>query len=269
MDKTDVGVLEPEAIQSKIFTIRGVQVMIDRDLADEVVANCDHLSNLRFSYRLPYAFSEQGVAMLSTVLKSKMAVKISIQIIDSFVAMRRFLHENAAIFQRLDTLERKQLETDGKFNQVFDALQQADIAPKQGIFYDGQVFDAYTFIDDIIRKASTSIILIDNYVDDTVLSLFTKRKKGVSVTIYTKTIAKTLALDLDKHNAQYTRISVRKFEASHDRFPILDESIVYHIGASLKDLGKKWFAFSKMDARDLRILERLGNIIRKPLSWTR
>ena len=234
MEKTDVGVLNSKAIQSKIFTIRGVQVMIDRDLAElygvvtkrineQVKRNAD-----RFPERYCFQLTEKEI--------------------DSFVAMRRFLHENAAIFQRLDTLERKQLETDAKFDQIFDALQQTHLVPKQGIFYEGQVFDAYTFVADIIRKA----------VDDTVLGLFTKRKKGVSVTIYTKTISKVLALDLDRHNAQYAHIAVRKFEASHDRFLILDESIVYHNGASLKDLGKKWFAFSKMDARDLKILERLG-----------
>ena len=124
---------------------------------DELVANCDHLSSLKYSYQLPHVFTEHGVAMLSTVLKSETAVTISFLIIDSFVAMRRFLHENATVFQRLDTLERKQLETDSKFKQLFDALQQVGLIPKQGIFYDGQVFDAYTFAADIVRKVSCTI----------------------------------------------------------------------------------------------------------------
>lgn len=293
MEKTDVGVLNSKAIQSKIFTIRGVQVMIDRDLAElygvetkalnrAVKRNTERFpqvfmfqltdsewSNLRYHFGtssekhggrryLPFAFAESGVAMLASVLRSNIATNVSIQIMTAFVQMRKIIANNSLVLNRLDSVERKQLEADRQFEIIFEALESKRLDREKGIFYDGQVFDAYTFVADIIRKASSSIILIDNYVDDTVLGLFTKRKKGVSVTIYTKTISKVLALDLDKHNAQYAHIAVRKFEASHDRFLILDESIVYHIGASLKDLGKKWFAFSKMDARDLKILEQLG-----------
>jgi hypothetical protein len=206
---------------------------------------------------LPYVFTEQGVAMLSAVLRSEMAIKVSIQIMEAFVEMRKFIAENAIIFQRLAYIERRQLEADKNFEHIFDALQSKDIEPKQGVFYDGQVFDAYTFISSIIRKAKTSIILIDNYVDDTVLSLFTKRKKGVAVTIYTRNISQQIALDIEKHNTQYEPIIVKEFKVAHDRFLIIDEKELYHIGASLKDLGKKWFAFSKMDKETLLMLNKL------------
>lgn len=291
MKKTETRLLEPGAIKNRILSIRGVQVMIDRDLAEfygvetkrlneqvkrngdrfperfcfqlsndeknELVANCDRFNSLKHSTVSPFAFTEPGVAMLASVLRSDTAVSISIQIIDSFVVMRKIIADNLLIYNRLDRIERKQLEADKKFEMIFAALDNRQRDRDKGIFYDGQVFDAYTFVADVIRKASSSIILVDNYVDDTVLSLFTKRKKGVSVTVYTKTVSKALALDLDKHNAQYEPITIHQFGASHDRFIILDDIDVYHIGASLKDLGKKWFAFSKMNAADLKILERL------------
>jgi hypothetical protein len=207
---------------------------------------------------LPYAFTEQGVAMLSAVLRSETAVKVSIHIIQAFVKMRKLIATNAGIFQRLDKVEQKQIETDQKFEQIFKALEDKSIKPKQGIFYDGQVFDAYVFVADLIKTAQKSIILIDNYVDETVLQLFTKRNKNVTVKIYTKTISKTLKQDLEKHNAQYPKIKIEKFDKAHDRFLIIDETTVYHIGASLKDLGKKWFAFSKMAMDALEMIANLG-----------
>ncbi|MCW9094685.1 MAG: ORF6N domain-containing protein [Ignavibacteriaceae bacterium] len=211
---------------------------------------------------LPYVFTEQGVAMLSGVLKSDTAVKMSVQIISAFVAMRKFIINNAQIFQRIDIVERKQLkhemETDEKFEKVFNALQSKELEPKQGIFFDGQIFDAYKFVSDLIRKAEKSILLIDNFIDDTVLSLFTKRKKNVSVTIYTANLSKTLMTDLKKFNAQYHPVEVKEFKNSHDRFMIIDEEDVYHFGASLKDLGKKWFAFSKFEKKALQILDKLN-----------
>lgn len=208
----------------------------------------------------PYVFTEQGVAMLSAVLRSETAIKVSIQIIQAFVEMRKFIADNAAIFQRLDKVEHKQLETDEKFERVFDALQSKELSPRQGIFYDGQVFDAYTFIAGLIRKANKSIILIDNYIDDTVLTLFAKRKKGVQLTIYTKTISKQLELDVNKHNAQYELLDIKEFKQAHDRFLIIDETELYHIGASLKDLGKKWFAFSKMEVETINFLNQLKKL---------
>jgi hypothetical protein len=207
---------------------------------------------------LPYAFTEQGVAMLSAVLRSDIAIKVSIQIINAFVAMRRFIAANALIFQRLDTLETKQLETDNKIDHVLNAIESKEIQLKQGIFFDGQIFDAYKFVADLIRTAQESIILIDNYIDDTVLIRLTKRNKGVKVTILTKTISKQLALDIKKFNEQYPAIEIKEFKNSHDRFIIIDNTTVYHFGASLKDLGKKWFAFSKMEIKAVEMLARLA-----------
>jgi len=210
---------------------------------------------------LPYAFTEQGVAMLSAVLKSDTAIKVSVQIINAFVAMRRFLVSNAQVFQRLDTLEIKQLETDKKLNHVLDTIENRDIQPKQGIFYDGQVFDAYVFVNDLVKSAKKSIVLIDNFVDESVLVLFSIRKKNVPLTILTKNISKKLELDVKKHNEQYPPITVKPFNKAHDRFLIIDEKTVYHFGASLKDLGKKWYAFSKMDISAADMLKEAGELM--------
>jgi len=233
---------------------------LTKDEKEELVTNCDHLGHLKFSPNLPYAFTEQGVAMLSAVLKSETAVKMSIQIMSAFVAMRSFLIENAVVFQRLDKVELKQLETDEKVNQIFDALQSKDIEPKQGIFFDGQIFDAHKFVSSLIRKAEKSILLMDNYIDETVLDLLTKKKNNVKITILTKGINKTLKLDEKKFNAQYPSVTIKEFNKAHDRFFIIDDKDVYHFGASLKDLGKKWFAFSKIDKSALGLLENLKKV---------
>ncbi|MCQ2601388.1 MAG: ORF6N domain-containing protein [Treponema sp.] len=229
-------------------------------------------SNIKY---LPYAFTEQGVAMLASILKSETAVKVSIQIMNAFVQMRHFLSANGSLFARLDSVEKRQIETEEKLNRnlvqihekldvheknfekVFDALEAADL-PKQGVFCDGQIFDSYKFASDLIRKAKTSIVLVDNYVDDTVLSMLDKRKPGVSATIYTQSISKQLSLDLQKHNAQYSPIDVRVLKNFHDRFLFLDEKTIYHIGASLKDLGKKVFGFSKLGLDAKQIMNMLG-----------
>jgi hypothetical protein len=206
---------------------------------------------------LPYAFTEQGVAMLSGILNSDVAVKVSIQIMDAFVSMRRFIASNVNLFLRLDNVEKKQIEHDKKFDQVFDAIQSKGIKPEKGIFFDGQVFDAYKFVSGIIRSANRSIILIDNYVDESVLMLMCKRNKGVQARIYTRNISDQLKLDLQKCNSQYPPIEIFKFTDSHDRFLIIDNKEVYHIGASLKDLGKRWFAFSRFDKGALEMLQRI------------
>lgn len=296
--KNSLIVYDSASIQRKIYTIRDVQVMLDRDLAafygvetkvlnQAVKRNLDRfpqefmfqltkgeLENWKSQIvtsnkekmglrKLPYVFTEQGVAMLSGVLKSNTAVKMSIQIISAFVAMRKFILNNAQLFQRIDTVEKRQLKheikTDEKFEKVFNALQKKELEPKQGIFFDGQIFDAYKFVAGLIRKAEKSIVLIDNYIDETVLTLFSKRKKKVAVTIYTKEISKTLALDIEKFNAQYPPVDVKVFKDSHDRFMIIDNDNVYHFGASLKDLGKKWFAFSKFDKSAFTILKKLSS----------
>jgi hypothetical protein len=292
---TDIIAVTPETIQSQIYTIRGKQVMMDRELAvlygvetkqlkRQVKRNIDRFP-FEFMFELlseeydisrsqngtlkqgenvkyaPMVFTELGVVMLAAVLKSPKAIDVSIQIAHAFVQMRKFLKDNAEVFVRLDNVERKQsmlqYDSDKKFEQLFNALESGDLKPKQGIFYDGQVFDAYVFVSDLIRSAKQSIVLIDNYVDETVLSLFTKRTKGVSLTIYTHKISSQLALDLQKHNAQYDPVVIKEFKQAHDRFLILDDAVVYHIGASLKDLGKKWFAFSKIEQSASEMLGKL------------
>lgn len=283
--------ISQSTIESRILTIRRTQVLIDRDLAElyqvntkvlnqavkrnnsrfpndfrfqltdieknELVTNCDRFSQLKFSSSNPYAFTEQGIAMLSAVLRSEMAVKVSIRIMQAFVNMRQFLVQNASVFQRLDQLELKQLQADEKIERIFKALEAGHPQPEKGIFFDGQVFDAYIFSTDLIKTAKTDIILIDNYVDETVLTLLNKRRTGVTATIYTKTLSRALLLDVEKQNAQYPPITIKTFAQSHDRFLILDNSILYHIGASLKDLGKKWFAFSRMDSLCSQVLNQL------------
>ncbi|NOQ37857.1 ORF6N domain-containing protein [archaeon] len=284
-------ILKLEDVRSKIYTIRDVPVLLDKDLSifydvktirlrEQVKRNIKRFPS-DFMFRLteeevnfmvsqnaipskqylggslPYVFTEQGVAMLSGVLRSDIAIKVSIKIINAFVSMRRFISKNAEIFRRLDTVERKQLEHDKNFEIVFEAIEDKDFVKKQGIFFDGQIFDAYNFVSDLIRSAKESIVLIDNYVDDSVLTLFCKRREDVSVVIYTKTITKQLRLDLAKHNFQYPAVVIKEFKKSHDRFMIIDDKYVYHFGASLKDLGKRWFAFSKFDKDAFELLDRL------------
>ena len=284
-------------IEKKIFTIRGSQVMIDRDLAElygvvtkrlneqvkrnserfpiefrfqltekekiELVAKCDRFQTIKHSSSLPYVFTEQGVSMLSAILKSDVAVKVSIDIINTFVKMRKFLSLNGELFQRLEIIEKRQvsneIKTDERFEKIFDALEDKTLKPKQGIFFDGQIFDAYVFVAELIKSAKTSLVLIDNYVDESVLTMLSKRVNNCKVTIYTKTISKQLQLDLKKHNEQYPPIEIKILKEAHDRFLIIDDVTVYHIGASLKDLGKKWFAFSKFDKEALWLLEKLKN----------
>jgi DNA-binding PadR family transcriptional regulator/ribosomal protein L30E len=278
-----------ETIKPKIHKLRGVYVILDEDLAEfykvetrrlneQVNRNIerfpedflfrlkkDEYQNLKSQFatsssehggrrKLPYAFTEQGVAMLSSVLHSKKAVQISIQIINAFVQLRKFISKNQDIFQRLNIIETKILEHDNNFNKIFNLLENQ--IPQKGIFFEGQLFDAHTFISDLIRQAKKEIILIDNYIDDRTLKLFNKSR--VKVTIYTKNITQNLKQDLKKYNSQYKKIEIKQFNLSHDRFLIIDEQ-VYHIGASLKDLGKKWFGFSKMDDKSLEILRRLNS----------
>lgn len=285
-----------QTIQNKIYTIRNVQVMVDRDLAElygvetkrlneQVKRNVERFPKefmFQMTYKeledwksqiatsnkeimglrkLPFVFTEQGVSMLSSVLKSETAIQTSIQIIKNFVSMRRFLQNNASLFAKIETIEKRQIsyeiKNDSKVNAILNAIEEKEIPQKQHIFYDGQIFDAYLFVSDIIKSAKISIKLIDNYVDESTLVLFTKRDVKVEMKIYTKTISKQLQLDLEKYNTQYPKIEIEKFELSHDRFLIIDEKEVYHFGASLKDLGKKWFAVSKLDTAVVNIIEKL------------
>ena len=280
-------------VESLIRVIRGQQVMLDRDLAElygvetrrlneQVKRNIERFpedfmfqltpnefDNLKSQIatsswggvrKLPYAFTEQGVAMLSGVLKSSTAVEANIRIMRAFVSMRHFMANNAAIFQRLETIEFNQLESnkvqakilahqevqDHRIDEIFRRLDEGMYKPKQGIFFDNQIYDAYSFVSELVKSAKQRIILIDNYVDETVLTLLDKRGENVSATIYTQQVSRQFRLDVDRHNSQYPPIEVDVFRRSHDRFLCIDDT-VYHVGASIKDLGKKWFAFSKME----------------------
>ncbi len=308
MNNTISNDFSPTAIEieNRIFTVRGLQVMIDSHLAEmygvelkvlnqAVKRNIERFPDTfmfqvdqnewdflrsqfvtlekskivkpqysttddnRGKHRkyLPYTFTEQGVAMLSAVLKSETAIKVSIKIINTFVEMRKILTNNALIIQRLDKMELKQLDADHQFEQIFKALERKNSVPEKGIFFEGQIFDAYLFICDILKNATESVVLIDNYVDETVLNLLAKRHANVSATIYTQKISPQLQLDVNKHNAQYPAIELKILQNSHDRFLILDRKELYHFGASLKDTGKKWFAFSRMDAFVSEVLEKL------------
>lgn len=269
-----------QPIENLIFEIRGQQVMLDRDLAmlygvetkrlnEQVHRNLERFpedfmfqltkdesvrsrsqnatlneqrgKNIKY---LPFAFTENGIAMLSSVLRTPTAIAVNIQIMRAFTVARRFLTENSQVFQRLNKIERHQIEMDHRIEEVFQRLE-AGQQPQQGIFFDGQVFDAYHFVCNLVREAKASIVLFDNYIDDTVLTLLDKRNPNVSATIYTKSITPKLALDMQRHNMQYAPVNILEVNKIHDRFLCIDD-VVYHIGASLKDLGKKWFAFSKM-----------------------
>lgn len=281
--------LKQQDIENLIYVVRNRQVMFDRDLAKlyqvetgqlnrQVKRNIERFpSDFMFQLtkeelgilkcqngiaswggdrHLPYAFTENGVAMLSGVLRSQTAVEVNIRIMRAFTAMRHFLVDNAQLFQRLSNIEYHQIEIDHRIDEVFKRLD-AHTQPQQGIFFDGQVFDAYKFVCDLVRKANKTIVLVDNYVDDTVLTLLDKRKEGVSATIYTQHFSQLLKLDLTRHNAQYAVIEIQNFNKAHDRFLLIDEE-VYHIGASIKDLGKKWFAFTLM--HDLTADELINKI---------
>jgi hypothetical protein len=278
-------------IESRIFTIRGMQVMLDSDLAkmysvetkklnQAVKRNSERfplpfrfqlseneMENLRSQFvtsnemhggrrYLPFAFTEQGVAMLSAVLKSSVAIAVSIEIIEAFVSLRRNQYQVLGLSQRVEGLESKQIQTERKLDKIFKALEKGSDV-KQGIFFNDKIFDAYVFSSELISKAKKSIILIDNYVDETTVLQLSKRNKKVHCTIYTERITDQLKLDLEKHNAQYPPIEILLLKNTHDRFLILDEKELYHLGASLKDLGKRWFAFSQMNGLVKEILNHL------------
>ena len=278
-------------IRNMIFLIRNKHIMIDHDIAgcfgvetkrlneqvkrnsdrfpesfcfrlnvnekDELVANCDRLNTLKHSSVLPFAFTEQGLAMLSAVIKSPAAISASIYIMNAFVNLRKFMLRHSSIFERLGELEMKQIKTENKVNSILRALDRNQHLPQQGIFFDGQVFDACIFTINLVGSAKRSIILIDNYVDEQVLSILSKKNAGVTVKIYTSILSDHFQLSVRRFNEQYGGLEVRTFRRSHDRFLIIDEKEIYHIGASLKDLGKKWFAFTKLHLDPGLILERL------------
>ena len=206
---------------------------------------------------LPYVFSEQGIAMLSGLLKNDIAIQVSINIMNAFVEMRKFLMRNGQVFERLTSVEHKLLEHDKKFDEVFNQLQQEENI-KQKIFFQGQIYDAYSIIVDIIRKANRKIVIIDNYVDDSVFKMLTKKSKNVEVVILTSNKSNIQQIDIQKFNKEYPILKVAKTNKFHDRFIVIDSKEMYHLGASIKDLGKKCFGINKIE--DMEIIENIINI---------
>ena len=272
-------------IGERIYKVRGIQVMIDRDLAELYGVETKQLNravkrNIErfpedFMFQLtkeeclrcqigtlntgqgqhmkylPYAFTEYGIAMLSGVLRSETAIAANIRIMRTFANMRKMIADDTDILSRIEVLEYNQLELNQKIDQTDDKVEllmkkMEKETPVQGIFFDGQIYDAYTFVTDLIRKATYRIILIDNYIDDTILTMLSKRIAAVKAVVYTRNISKQMQLDIDKHNSQYPPVEVGTFAKAHDRFLIIDDQ-VYLIGASIKDLGKKWFGFTLME----------------------
>lgn len=283
-------------IKELIYNIRGKQVMLDSDVArlyhyetkninKTVKRNIDRFpkdfcfqltesefQDLRFQFGtlnrkvnngdvtrkyLPYVFTEQGISMLSGVLKNEIAVKVSISIIRAFVEMRKFISSNGQLFERLTNVEYKLLEHDKKFNQVFEQLQHEENI-KQKIFFEGQIYDAYSLIIDIIKKANKKILIIDNYIDESVLKMLTKKNKEVEVAILTSDKSKIEKIDIQKFNKEYPILKVAKTNKFHDRFIVIDNKEMYHLGASIKDLGRKCFGINKIE--DLDIIERFINL---------
>ena len=283
-DDKNLVIVDNKEIQSMIYTFRGRQVMIDRDLAylynvetkalnqavkrninrfpesfrfqisddekDELVTNCDRFKTLKHSSLNPYAYTEQGIAMLSAVLRSDVAVEVSIKIMNSFVEMRKFLLSNREMFARLYRVELKQLETDKKLEEVFDYIATTKEV-KQKIFFNGQIYDAFSLMVEIVEKAEKELILIDNYVDVNTLNILSKKKDGVNVLIVTSGNGNLTDKDVAKFNSQYPKLAVKISNDFHDRFFIIDRNEVYHIGASIKDAGKKSFGITKLDVEDL------------------
>lgn len=282
-----------EDIKNLIYMIRGKQVMIDNDVAniyhcetkylnrvvkrnierfpeefcfqlteDEFeVLRCQFVTlnkNGRGQHRkyLPYVFTEQGIAMLSALLKSDVAVRVSINIMKAFIEMRKFLMINGQIFERLSSVENKLLEHDKKIDKVFNSLQLEENI-KQRIFFDGQIYDAYSLIIDIIKKAKKKILIIDNYIDDSVLKMLTKKNNNVEVVILTSDKSNIQKIDIQKFNKEYPILKVAKTNKFHDRFIIIDNEEMYHLGASIKDLGKKCFGINKIE--DVEIMKKILN----------
>ena len=274
---TNCDHITPQHVQSCILSVRGQQVVIDRDLAafygvetkvlnqavkrninrfperyrfqltkeelQEVVTNCDHLLSLKFSPTPHYVFTEEGVAQLSSMLRSDKAVEVSIMIMDAFVAMRRFLSANAGMFQRIELLEKRQLATDQKIEDVLDCLEQGTLREKAHIFSAGQIYDAKAFITELIARATTRVILVDGYINATTINLLEARAEGIPATIYTGSIGSSIHTLVEQFNTQYPTkpLVIHKWQtAQHDRWLIIDSEL-WHCGASIKDAGLRTF----------------------------
>ncbi|MFX4278370.1 ORF6N domain-containing protein [Aliarcobacter butzleri] len=282
-------IINENSIKDKIYTIRDKQVMLDRDLAQIYGVETKHINQAvrnnqdkfmeDFYFELtdiefedlrskiltanfskvrikPKVFTEQGIYMLATILKSKVASQVTVYIIKTFANMRKLISQNISMLERFERIENRLTIHDENFNKPFSALDDKTLKPSEGIFFDGQIFDSYSFINDLLKLAKSEVILIDNYIDDTVFTLFLKHP-NINFIIYTNNISKQLKLDFEKYQKQYKNITLKTFKDCHDRFLILDKKEIYHLGASLKDLGKKWFAFSKMNLKINEIINRL------------
>ncbi len=206
---------------------------------------------------MPYAFTEYGITMVAGLLKSEVAVNVSIKIVNTFIEMRKFLMANGQLFERLTNVEYKLLEHDKKFDKVFDQLQNEENI-KQKIFFEGQIYDAYSLIIDIIKKANKKILIIDNYIDDSVLKMLAKKNKNVEVVILTSEKSNIQKIDIQKFNREYPILKVAKTNKFHDRFIVIDNKEMYHLGASIKDLGKKCFGINKIE--DINIINEIINL---------
>ena len=248
---------EFSSLRSQIVTLNKTTVQDnfeDSSLRSQFATLNENTGRGKHRKYLPYVFTEQGIAMLSGLLKNDIAIQVSINIMDAFVEMRKFLMVNGQLFERLTNVEYKLLEHDKKFDKVFDQLQNEENI-KQKIFFEGQIYDAYSLIIDIIKKANKKILIIDNYIDDSILKMLTKKNKNVEVVILTSTKCDVNKLDINKFNKQYPILKVAKSNKFHDRFIVIDDKKLYHCGASLKDLGKKCFAISIIE--DKEYLEKL------------
>ena len=282
-------IINENNIKDKIYTIRNLQVMLDKDLAELYGVETKHINqavrnnqdkfqddfyfelsdyefedlrskNLTANFSKtrinPKVFTEQGIYMLATILKSKIASQVTVYIIKTFANLRKIISQNISMFERFERVEQRLNIHDKNFDKLFEALEDKTLKAKQGIFYDGQIFDAYVFVNDLLKLATTEIILIDNYIDETVFTIFSKYP-NIKIKIFTQNISKQLKLDFEKYQKQYQNIELKGFKNSHDRFLIIDKKNIYHLGASLKDLGKKWFAFSKFEMNTFDVLARL------------
>jgi len=298
MNNNSIEIINNVDIKSMIYEIRGKQVMLDSDLASlyccangtktvnlTVRRNVDRFperfcfqltqeeyDNLRFQIDmrfqnetaskrnkryLPYVFTEQGIAMLATVLKTSVATEISIKIMDAFIDMRKFIINNASIFEKLIQHDLKFLENDKNIIKLFDSLQiKQDL--KQKIFYEGQIYDAYSVLVDLVKMANKEIIIIDNYIDKSILDILSEKKNGVEVFVISKNNLQLPKTAVEKFNIQYPKVKINYSAKFHDRFIIIDNNLIYHLGASLKDVGKKCFAINTIE--DKSLLEKIVRI---------
>ena len=251
---------EFSSLRSQIVTLNKTTVQEnfeDSSLRLQIATLNENTGRGKHRKYLPYVFTEQCIAMLSGLLKNDIAIQVSINIMDAFVEMRKFLIVNGQLFERLTNVEYKLLEHDKKFDKVFDQLQNEENI-KQKIFFEGQIYDAYSLIIDIIRKANKKILIIDNYIDDSVLKMLTKKNKNVEVVILTSNKSNIQKIDIQKFNKEYPILKVAETNKFHDRFIVIDNKEMYHLGASIKDLGKKCFGINKIE--DLDIVEKVINL---------